>query len=145
MRWHPLMIKWCLYLRHQSSGAYETLRNSGCVHLPSQRTLRDYTHYVHAASGFSNEVDDMLKQAAEVDTSKDYEKCTLLLLDEMHIREGLVYDKHNGKLIGFADLGQIHEHLSKYERSLLNESPSAQPLATTMMVFMVRGLQWNPA
>ena len=140
MRWHPLIIKWCLYLRHQSSGAYETLRNSGCIHLPSQRTLRDYTHYVHAAPGFSNEVDNMLKQAAEVDTCEDYEKCTLLLLDEMHIREGLVYDKHNGKLIGFADLGQIHEHLWKYEKSLLNESTSAQPLATTMMVFMVRGL-----
>ena len=25
MRWHPLMIRWCLYLRHQSQSAYETL------------------------------------------------------------------------------------------------------------------------
>ena len=32
MCWHPLMIKWCLYLRHQSSKAYETLRESGCIH-----------------------------------------------------------------------------------------------------------------
>ena len=29
IRWHPLMIKFCLYLRHQSSKAYETLRQSG--------------------------------------------------------------------------------------------------------------------
>lgn len=43
IRWHPLMIKWCLYLRHQSSKAYDTLRDSGCVSLPSQRTLRDYS------------------------------------------------------------------------------------------------------
>ena len=28
MRWHPAMIKWCLYLRHQSSQAYNTLRES---------------------------------------------------------------------------------------------------------------------
>ena len=35
VRWHPLIIKWCLYLRHQSSGAYETLRNSGVLRLPS--------------------------------------------------------------------------------------------------------------
>ncbi len=28
MRWHPLLIKWCLYLRHLSSGAYEMLRSS---------------------------------------------------------------------------------------------------------------------
>ena len=23
MRWHPLMIRWCLYIRHQSCGAYQ--------------------------------------------------------------------------------------------------------------------------
>ncbi len=26
MKWHPLMIKWCLYLRHISGKAYDTLR-----------------------------------------------------------------------------------------------------------------------
>ena len=31
MRWHPLMIKWCIYLRHQSQSAYETLRYSKCI------------------------------------------------------------------------------------------------------------------
>ena len=36
MRWHPLMIKWCLYLRHLSWKPYETLQASGCVKLPSQ-------------------------------------------------------------------------------------------------------------
>ena len=30
MRWHPLTIKWCIYLRHLFSGAYEALRSSGC-------------------------------------------------------------------------------------------------------------------
>ncbi len=49
VRWHPLIIKWCLYLWHRSSGAYETLQNSGVLKLPSQRTLRDYTHYIQDA------------------------------------------------------------------------------------------------
>ena len=57
MRWHPAMIKWCLYLRHRSSGAYETLRKTGCIYLPSQRTLRDYTHVAGSRMGFSKEVD----------------------------------------------------------------------------------------
>lgn len=35
MRWHPLMIKWCIYLRAHSQGAYETLRQSKCIQLPS--------------------------------------------------------------------------------------------------------------
>ena len=34
MRWHPLMIKWCIYLRHISSGCYEAIRQSGCITLP---------------------------------------------------------------------------------------------------------------
>ena len=29
IKWHPLMIKWCLYLQHKSSGAYELVRDSG--------------------------------------------------------------------------------------------------------------------
>ena len=29
VRWHPAMIRWCLYLRHLSGKAYETLRNTG--------------------------------------------------------------------------------------------------------------------
>ena len=33
MRWHPLFIKWCLYLRHVSGQAYETLKLSGCLRL----------------------------------------------------------------------------------------------------------------
>ena len=140
MRWHPLLIKWCIYLRHRSSGAYEALRESGCIHLPSQRTLRDYTHYVRSAAGFSTEVDEMLMKAAEVQSCEEWQKCVLLLLDEMHIREGLVYDKHRGELIGFADLGDINNHLLAYEKSLLEPSSTCEPLASTMMVFMVRGL-----
>ena len=45
------MVKWYLYLRHKSSKAYEILRDSGCVSLPSQHTLHDYTDYVNATAG----------------------------------------------------------------------------------------------
>ena len=44
VRLHPTIIKWCIYLRQKSASAYETLRSS-CISLPSQHTLRDYTHY----------------------------------------------------------------------------------------------------
>ena len=68
MRWHPLIIKWCLYLRHLSGKAYDTLRSSGYIRLPSQRTLRDYTHYVSVATGFSSAVDQQLMCAADVES-----------------------------------------------------------------------------
>lgn len=55
MRWHPLIIRWCIYLQHQSQKSYNVLRN--CIQLLSQRTLRDYTHHIKAHPGFSNDVD----------------------------------------------------------------------------------------
>ncbi len=107
------MIKWCLYLRHHSSKAYETLRDSGCLVLPSQRTLRDYSNAVKAEAGFSSDVDWQLLQAAKLSMSKSYHALVILLLDEMHIREELVYDKHSGKLVGFVDLGDMNNHLAR--------------------------------
>ena len=43
-RWHPLFIKWCIYLHHLSGSAYDMYQKSDCVKLSSQRTLRDYTY-----------------------------------------------------------------------------------------------------
>lgn len=77
----------------RSGKAYETLRSPGCLHIPSQRTLRDYTHYVQAEAGFSHEVDAMLYKTAKVDICP--ERVCVALLDERHIREDNVYDKHS--------------------------------------------------
>ena len=108
--------------------------------LPSQRTLRDYTHYVKASTGFSSDVDKMLMQAAKIDSCPEREKNVILLLDEMHIKEDLVFDKHTGSMIGFANLGDVNEHLLQFEASLLEDKPAPPQLAKTMIVFMVRGL-----
>ena len=140
MRWHPLMIRFCLYIQYQSSGAYETLRQSGILKLPSQRTLRDYTHHIEASAGFSPEADSMLMKAAQVDTCPERNKCILLILDEMHIREDLVYDKHTGEFIGFANLGKINTQLDAFEHAMSSAEPVKPSIAKTIMVFMVRGL-----
>ena len=108
--------------------------------LPSQRTLRDYTHFVKAAPGFSLEVDQQLMTAASINTLEEWQKCVILLLDEMHIREDLVYEKHSGALIGFMNLGEVNNHLLAFERSVSANQSSLEPLSKSMMVFMVRGL-----
>lgn len=53
IRWHPAMIKWCLNLKLLSSSSYHALRSSGVLVLPSERTLRDYTHWMRSDSGFN--------------------------------------------------------------------------------------------
>ena len=140
MRWHPLMIKWCLYLRHQSSKAYELLRESGCISLPSQRTLRDYSHCVKAGAGFSTDVDAQLAKAVNMESCPEWHKLVILLIDEMHIREDLVYDKHTGRMIGFVDLGSINNHLVRFEQSIEGNNDKEPVLAKSMMGMMVRGL-----
>ena len=66
MRWHSLIIRWCIYIRHQSQHAYETMRECGIL-LLSQRTLRDYSHHKKAKEGFSSEVDAQLCRSAKLE------------------------------------------------------------------------------
>ena len=44
-----------------------------------------------------------------------------LVLDEIHIREDLIYDKHQGTLIGFTNLGDVNNCLVKFEAPVQNE------------------------
>ena len=139
MRWRPLMIKWCLYLRHLSRKAYETISLSGCIRLPSQRTLRDYTHHIKLCVGFSTAVDRELIRAAELQHCPDFKKNVALIMDEMYVKEDLVYDKTSGELIGFTDVGDINTHLLEFQAQVeVGSEPHG--LAKSVLVFMVRGL-----
>ena len=137
---HPYSSQPCpsdLHLtQHQQ---YELLRESGCIHLPSQRTLQDYTHYIPAKVGFSAEVDQQLIDT--IDFTEEVNRYVALLLDEVHIKEDLVYDKHSGSLIGFANMGDINNHLMNFEKRLTDEPDETMPsIASSLLVIMVRGL-----
>lgn len=75
MHWHPLMIRWCLYLRHMSGKAFETLRESG---LPSQCTLRDYSHCVQSGAGVTS------VRAAKLSSSPEWHKLIVLRLTYLY-------------------------------------------------------------
>ena len=42
------------------------------------------------------DVEKQLMEAAKIKTCKEYEKFVVVFIDEMHIKEDLVYDKHSG-------------------------------------------------
>lgn len=63
-----------------------------------------------------------------------------IIMDEMHVKEDLVYDKHTGELIGFTNLGDINSHLLKLQHSLEVEQSTIPTLAKSLLVIMVRGL-----
>ena len=131
MRWHPQLIKWCLYLHYKSSGAYETLRQSGVLRLPSGRTLRDYRHFAPAVMGFSADYDKQLLDLSKKTPGNS--KHIAILVDEMYVKEGLVFNKHTGALTGFVDLGDATNHLDNYDEP-------KRKVAKTVVVLMVRGL-----
>ena len=80
----------------------------------------------------------------------------VLIMDEMHIREDLVYDKHTGiyvriskqpivynilslgGVVGFVNIGD-NNHLVEYEKTV-TEDEGKEEIAKSMMVIMVRGL-----
>ena len=138
-RWHPLIIKWCLYLHHMSSGAYKILQKSNCLVLPSDRTLRDYTHFINNKPGFSTEIDHQLIEETKLTSLKDHEKYVCLIADEMKIKESLVFDKHQNELIGFTNLGEINDNIDLLETKLV-QNDKQNTIATSVFVIMVRGL-----
>ena len=141
MRWHPMMIRWCLNLKLLSTSAYHSLRTSGFIKLPSERTLRDYTNFFQSKVGFQSEVDLMLLQEAQLDKLPDYKRYVILLFDEMKVCENLVYDKHHVRVIGFVQLGEVNDELTQFEQ---NDSIGGHPaIAKYVLALMVRGVYSN--
>ncbi|XP_077869908.1 uncharacterized protein LOC144362652 [Saccoglossus kowalevskii] len=140
MRWHPTIIRWCLFLKFKSSSAYEALRSSGFVKLPSQRTLTDYSNYIKPKPEISQPVLKELISEIECLGSSESNKYVVLLHDEMKVKQDLVYDKNTGELIGFTNLGDINEELMKLENGCHIEKNKGLGLASHVLVLMVRGL-----
>ena len=57
-----------------------------------------------------------------------------IIIDEMKIKEGLVFNKHSGKIIGFTSLGDINDELSRIQN---DDQPQ---VAKHVLVLMVRGI-----
>ena len=106
MRWHPLIIRFALNLKYLSTSAYKAIHQSGIIHLPSERTLSDYTHWSTPNSGVNLEfIEEFARMMGDIPSAQH---CCTLSMDEMKIKSGLVFDRHNGKLVGFVDLDGVN-------------------------------------
>ena len=52
-KYHPMIIRFCLPLVEISPSAYDELRNSNILVLPSRGTLRDYKNAILLHAGFN--------------------------------------------------------------------------------------------
>ena len=122
IRWHPMMIRWALNLKMISSAGYHAMRTAGFIQLPSERTLRDYTHYFKEKAGFQKEVNEQLMKEARISELNDVQRHVIISFDEMRIKEELVYNKHTSEVIGFINLGDVNNQLSDLENACKSDS-----------------------
>ena len=115
MRWHPTIIKWCLYIKSKSTKAYEAMRDSGFINLPNSPTLFDYSHFTRSKCGLSVDVIKHLQAEARAkglfNDDLPRKRYVGLLQDEIKVKEDLVYDRHTGELVGYIDLDKAGELL----------------------------------
>lgn len=130
VRYHPMIIRYCLSLVAKSPACYEELCRSKILKLPSQRTLRDYKSCIRPHTGFQEKVIEDLKE--QTNSYFDVQRYMVLLFDEMKITSNLVFDKFTGELIGYIDLGDPDINFGTLEK--------ADKLASHALVFMVRGV-----
>ena len=92
IRYHPMVIKFCLSLAAKSSSSYSDLRydsksGSGILVLPSLRTLRDYKNYIRPNRGFNRAIIEELSEKTKLFSS--VEKFIIILFDEDSRRPSL--------------------------------------------------------
>ena len=107
IRYHHMIIKYCLNLAAKSSSTYIDLQydsKSGSVILvlPSLRTFRDYKNYIKPTRGFNPAV--IKELATKTSSCQPMERFVSIIFDEMKIQKDLVWDKYSGELISFVDL-----------------------------------------
>lgn len=118
MRWHPMIVRWCLTLSHKSKSAYDFIRKSGFMSLPNRSTLADYVHYDEM--GFGVDYNRIAEAAKRHSSSPDI----VLLHDEMKVKDGIVYERNTGRMSGYVSLDNLDAN-----------SPC---VASHMLVFMVQ-------
>ena len=137
MRWHPVMIRFALSIKYQSTAAYNTLGKF--FKLPSSRLLRDYTHYVKFKTGTDADIIDCFKKEV---TNEGFQFDGLkigLLIDEIKVKSGLVFHKSTGTLVGFVNLGEANNDMMLLEQSLQKPTiVTKKEIATHMLVLMSR-------
>ena len=125
-----MIIRFCLAIASKSGSAYDELRDSRVLCLPSRRTLRDYRNAICPQTGFNFQIIEELKTMTL--NLEGHQRFICLSFDEMEIESGLVFNKYTGQIIGFTDLGDtdINEATLEKEKSI----------ATHALLFFIRGI-----
>lgn len=145
MRWHPLIIRWCLSIFFTSPAAYRQISNKslGFLHLPHINTLKKYAKFTTAKAAFNIDIVSRLIEESKISEAEEYEKEVCICFDEMQIKSDLVYQKSSGKLIGFTAMGELNDEFQELNSYLESENDQFEvnrPVSNHVLVLLVRGI-----
>ncbi|KAJ1524599.1 hypothetical protein ONE63_011084 [Megalurothrips usitatus] len=140
IRWHPTMIRLALSMHLTSPAAYELLRQTGVVKLPSRRTLFDYSHSKPVNEGIDKVVLESVSERLARFKEK-LKKFRVLMTDEMYISQNLVFQKTSGRLIGYTSLDDLDAEVKSLEKCLDKPNEEVEKtVATKVLVYMIKGV-----
>ncbi|KAG0445281.1 hypothetical protein HPB47_017388 [Ixodes persulcatus] len=118
--WSETTVRHCVILRNLSTKTYEYIRQEELLKLPCRNTLQKYVGNPAGEVGFSSLVCSRLRTEVESLKTPQSRVCSLVV-DEMHIRQRLDYNKQQDAFIGDVNLSVELGHLvPSYENSLAN-------------------------
>ena len=79
MRWHPLIIRWCLSIYHTSPAAYAQISSKKLqfLKLPHVNTLKKFTNFTSPSSGFNPDILERLAENVNLETLPEHKKTYL--------------------------------------------------------------------
>ena len=128
MRWHPLIVRWCLSIYQTSTAAYKRIvsKQNKFIALLNINTLKNYINFRDPMSGFNPDILEQILEDINFDNLKEHEKNVSIVFDEMKIQGNLVYNKSTGKVIGYTEMGDLNGEISEF--SLLGVAVQKQIL-----------------
>ena len=136
-RWDPKVISICLGILLRSPQAYQTLKDSELLTLPSRRTLQYYKNVVKQKPGFSSENLNWMKEQANSQDLSQFGYHGGLLVDEMTIQDDLVITKHGDSwnIVGVIDMGHVNNNIK-----IITGGKKKVQMATHALQYVFHGL-----
>jgi hypothetical protein len=135
-RWDPKVISICLGILLRSPQAYQNLKDSGLLVLPSRRILQYYKNIVKQHPGFNAQNLDWMKKEAERKNISEFGLHGGILIDEMTVQDDLIISRTGDtwNIVGMVDMGDTNNAIK-----VLTDGKKKVEMATHALQFVFHG------
>ncbi|KAH7976578.1 hypothetical protein HPB52_016519 [Rhipicephalus sanguineus] len=102
--WSEVTVRHAVVLRNLSAKAYEHIRSSGLLRLPCRSTLERFLSSSRKEVGITDLIKQRLSAELASHTSAQSKTCSLIV-DEMRVKQRLLYLKQRDAFVGEVDYG----------------------------------------